>query len=255
MAISGCHNCRKVSPPGTPYEETACASCKLAIEHHRVNKTDLFDTDIPPEELEEQGPSTEDLEAQIPLNVPERILSLMRETCESSIYMGLASTVLRMVELAKLRPVMFEALVLKLRFPHMSYYDIGGIMHCSKQNVLYHLKQAVHVFPELADAIITDTRFSGGRYAIRTAARTYRKDAGMNGLRKGLYGTSLESALIPLDVINKILAAPYMSKEAELAEFDSYTGDEDDIGSEISADTAEVIRHMEGLSDEGKYRP
>jgi len=59
-----------------------------------------------------------------------------------------------------------------MQYPHLSYYQIGAKMTppCSKQNVLYHLSHAVKEFPDLHKAILTDTRFSGGRYAIKTEA-------------------------------------------------------------------------------------
>lgn len=74
---------------------------------------------------------------------------------------------MKMVKLAKFNPTMFEVIIKKMQYPYMSYSEIGDSMtpKCSKQNVLYHLKHAVEMFPEISSALLTDTRFSSGRYA------------------------------------------------------------------------------------------
>lgn len=108
----------------------------------------------------------------------------------------------------------------------MSYHDIGMSLStpCSKQNVLYHLTHAVKQFPDLYKAILTDTRFSGGRYAIKNAVEEKGRHAQIDRVRKKLYDQSPINTRKTIQELKKQFNKPF--KVEVIKDFDKYQEDQ-----------------------------
>lgn len=112
-----------------------------------------------------------------------------------------------------------------MQYPSMSYHEIGRNLNppCSKQNVLYHLSNAVKQFPDLCASIITDSRFSGGRLAIKKIANTIQKQRQIEKIRKILYVQTEANKRKSIQQLKEEFAKPVGSIPIEF--FDSYKED------------------------------
>ena len=98
-----------------------------------------------------------------------------REESFHSLLISLAKTVRILVEMKEKYPETYKFVDAKMMDPTLSYSQLAERFSCRKQNVLYHLKKAVSIHPELSSALIVDTRFSRGIHALRTSPKL-RKD-------------------------------------------------------------------------------
>lgn len=257
MAIHGCHSCGVDLSQYESYEESPCASCKLMKEHYRTPKTALFDSgdedsfaiEYDDKEIDEREEMAKhDLPIDINLydnagdpntataKLPS--LKLLKEVIENQVFIIASSLVLKLTKWSKDNPVMFEVVIKKMQFPYMSYADIGDSMDppCGKQNVLYHLKHAVSQFPELNSALLTDTRFSGGRYALQTVANKNRQVASKKYLQRTIYGDDPAMRAKAMSEITAILRAPFMTAD-EVLNFNPYIENErEDDDEQIACD-------------------
>ncbi len=64
-------------------------------------------------------------------------------------------------------PATFKIVDAKIAEPNLSYSELAERFSCRKQNVQYHLKKAVRMFPELSFALIVDSRFIGKNQALK----------------------------------------------------------------------------------------
>lgn len=235
--------CAKCPVDITKYEnwvDSPCYTCRLGNDSPTTKRPALFDTakTCSPDgeeasylarvdkDLEHAG---EDPEPLPPMNelTPE-MLQTLRRVMEEQIYGVLAGTIIKFLKLGKTSPVMLELVLKKMYYPFMSYSDLGASMKepFSKQNVLYHLKHAVDLMPELASVLLTDTRFSGGRYALRTLAQKKRQEAGEARIKGLLYGDEVSEAQNKsMRELNAILHAPFMVPD-EALNFNAYIQDE-----------------------------
>jgi len=225
------------------YLSSPCATCRLAADYTTTKRAALFDscgTDEAAEEQHEQffakvdeelehlgdaPPKTED---DIKELTPENV-QILTEAIQKQLMITLAGVMVKLLKLAKSSPIMFEIVVKKMQYPYMSYSELGASLKepCSKQNVLYHLKHAVELFPELQSVLLTDTRFSGGRYALQTVANRVRQEAGIKRIQGLLYGELDETtAKLSVKELNAILHAPFMVEE-DVLNFNPYITDED----------------------------
>lgn len=212
---------------GKPYEETPCASCFLTRETNKTNKhSQLFDTDGAIQEALDQNSQPPDklLQAQqiIHEDITPEAIQLIMQACEQNFLIVLSNVVLKLTDMAKSYPALYQILHLKMQYPHMSYYEIGARMTppCSKQNVLYHLEHAVQLFPDLHKAIITDTRFSGGHNAIRTAADKTKRDKQVEKVRKLLYSETEANKIKTFKELTKEFNKPF--RETPIDDFAEY---------------------------------
>lgn len=174
---------------GKPYQQTPCASCFLTKETTNTNKhSKLFDADgaIDQPLIRNQYKDITNLIGQ---ELTEDVLKTIVDACQHNTLITLSNIVLKLVKLAKQSPVMFNILQLKMQHPQLSYYQIGQTLDppCSKQNVLYHLSHAVRQFPQLQKAIFTDSRFSGGKYALRSIVNTSTVSKKCSKIRRLIY--------------------------------------------------------------------
>lgn len=208
-----------------PYEQTPCASCFLTRQTHKTNKHSiLFDTDGAIDEAQEPySEPTYNLEDQSELS--SDAINMIMQACQQNFLVTLSNIVLKLTDLAKTYPPLYQILHFKMQHPQMSYHDIGQALSqpCSKQNVLYHLTHAVKQFPDLYKAILTDTRFSGGRYAIKNAADTRQKQAQVQRVRKNLYKQTDINTRKSIDELKKEFKKPY--KVQIINDFDKYEED------------------------------
>lgn len=226
------------------YMDSPCATCRLAADYTNTKRAALFDSAGSVEAAEEQENSAlaqidKDLEnaGDVPVqqpdllkNITEPVLELLKETMEKQLMISLSGIMIRLLKLAKASPVMFELVIKKMQYPYMSYSELGASMRetCSKQNVLYHLKHAVEIFPELEATLLTDTRFSGGRYALQTVANRVRQEAAKKRIRGLLYGDlDPQTKERNLKELNAILNAPFMIP-TEVFDFNPYIKDEEE---------------------------
>lgn len=234
MSTFGCHSCGVdlESLKGKPYESWPCATCALSKNYDKTFSTGFFDTG----DMEEMiDPSADPREHEfvsadsLKLSVDDiQSLETIKKAISNQIYATFADTIVRMLYMAKKHPVMFEVVLKKLRFPYMSYSDIGASMspECSKQNVLYHLKHAVSEFPELLSVLLTDTRYSSGHYALRTVATKKKRAAAEKEIQRTLYGPACDRySDEEVDRINAILKLPFMMED-DVFTFNAYIQDE-----------------------------
>lgn len=240
MATFGCHNCgvNLKDWEDKPYETWPCASCALSKDYSQTFSTGFFDTGALEEVEYETGDGVPAFPCEhefvtagdFPLKEEElQSLETIQAATARQICSMFSNLLVRLLHMAKKNPVMFEVFIKKMQFPHMSYSEIGDTMdpRCSKQNVLYHLKNVVEEFPELETVIQTDTRYSAGRYALRTIADKRRRDNALEKTQKLLfreYHCVLGSA--DIKTLNFILRLPFLMRD-EVFTFNSYLKDEE----------------------------
>lgn len=207
---------------GKPYQETPCASCFMTKETNKTNKhSQLFDTDGAVQEAIDQNTQAPDklLEAQelIQEDITPQSIELIMKACQQNFLIVLSNVVLKLTDLAKTYPALYQILHLKMQHPHLSYYQIGAKMTppCSKQNVLYHLSHAVDLFPDLHNAIITDTRFSGGHNAIKTAADKHLQDKQIEKVRRLLYSETEANKIKTFAELTQEFKKPFKASPIE----------------------------------------
>lgn len=253
MSTFGCHNCgvNIQDYADKPYETWPCATCALSKNYSHTFSTGYFDT-VKIDEIEAKGGEDEDdteanldsdhdfiLSGSIPLK-PEEVRSLesIRRVITNRICEVFSGILVKLLQLGKRNPVMFEVLIKKMQFPYMSYSDIGSTMSpkCSKQNVLYYLKAAVTEFPELETVIHVDTRYSGGHYALKTLASKRKKELAEQRMQRDIFGNT-GSAFKCTDIkdLNKMLKLPFNVRD-EVFTFNAYIKDEDHLNGKPSAE-------------------
>ena len=241
--VFGCHSCSYHPSPDVPYLESPCATCKLAVEYTNTKRAAMFDSaggsDFDADEEENSALARVDKElenagddpvskqsAQYPLTLDQ--LATLKKAIEDQLMVAISGVVLKLLKLGQVSPIMLELVIKKLQYPHMSYSELGASMETpfSKQNVLYHLKHAVEIIPELSSALLTDTRFSAGRYALKTLAQEARQHYAEQRIQGILYGENDPAFTAHrLKELNAILQAPFLlTKEA--FDFNPYIKDE-----------------------------
>ena len=213
---------------GKPYQETPCSSCFLTRQTNKTNKhSQLFDTDGATQDVVDQNtktPADSLIQQQsMPSGLTPDAIELIMQACQQNFLVVLSNVVLKLTDLAKTYPALYQILHLKMQYPHLSYYEIGARMSppCSKQNVLYHLEHAVKQFPQLHKAILTDTRFSGGRYAIRTQAQKARHKKAVQKVRHLLYEQTEINSQKSMQELMQIFNKPF--KPSNIVDFTDYT--------------------------------
>lgn len=238
-----CGNCGWIPRPDVDWVDSPCATCRLGNDSPTTKRPALFDTEktcSPDGEeasylarvdkaLENAGDDPPP-EPKFDVLTPEMLQTLKR-IMEEQMYSVLAGTIVRLLKMGKVSPVMLELVLKKMQYPLMSYSELGSSMKepFSKQNVLYHLKHAVEMMPELASVLLTDTRFSGGRYALKTIANRRRQEAAYRRMKGLLYGEDdPEMQAKSMRELNSILHAPFMVSDDALnfSAYDYYTKDE-----------------------------
>lgn len=239
MSTFGCHSCgvKLEDYKDKPYEEWPCATCALSKNYTKTFSTGFFDTGDEDDEPADENQRIEyDHEfvttGRFPLTPGElQSLETIKQAVERQIYASFSGLLVRMLSMAKSNPVMFEVVVKKLQFPYMSYSEIGDTMEpkCSKPNVLYHLKAAVKQFPELADVLLVDTRYSGGRYALKTVAEKHRKAVVETRVQQAIYGDKYGIGRYPdVKELNAILRSPVNVRD-EVFTYNAYLKDEEHL--------------------------
>ncbi len=211
-----------------PYQETPCAKCFLSKQTTNTHKhSQLFDTDG----VQSQQPAKRPQPVQVQDILPEKIspdtLAIIVQACQQNFILTLSNLVLKLTRLSKTYPVLFQILTYKMQHPQLSYFEIGRKLNppCSKQNVLYHLSHAVRQFPQLEKSIVTDTRFSGGRYALKTIAQLASRIKQVQIVRRKLYEQNQYNTRKEFDELKRQLQRPY--KVNIISEFDSYLHESD----------------------------
>ena len=240
MPTFGCHSCPYTPSPKIPYEESPCATCKLAVETYNTHRPALFDSGNPLDDDENEFLGVEDKDLQ---NIDERdpdakilkkvkeakdTVGILKDVIEKQVFLAASGMTLSLLKMAKESPIMFEILIKKMQYPWMSYSEIGNSMNpkCSKQNVLYHLKHAVELFPDLNEAILTDTRFSAGHYALKTIANYRKQNKAKQRIQGIMYGEANPGFVARgLKEITRICAAPFMS-DKDVINFNPFINDE-----------------------------
>lgn len=238
MSTFGCHRCKVNLKDweGKPYEEWPCASCSLSKDYSRTFNTGYFDTGKA-EEDESEGYDPFSSEDEHELVVSDTVkltedeihsLETIQAAISNQIYAMFSGILVKLLYMAKTNPVMFEVFIKKMQFPYMSYSEIGDTMEpkCSKQNVLYHLKCVVEQFPELLSIIQTDTRYSAGKYALKTVADRKRQQIAEERAQKIIYGDKYAPfRYMDMKELNKILRLPFNMRD-EVFTFNAYLDDE-----------------------------
>lgn len=221
--------------------DSPCATCRLGNDSPTTKRPALFDTEktCSPDGEEASYLARVDkaLEAAgddppPPPNFDQltpEMLQQLKRVMEEQIYGVLSGTIVRFLKLGMTSPVMLELVLKKMQYPYLSYSELGASMKepFSKQNVLYHLKHAVEIMPELASVLLTDTRFSSGRYALQTVANRRRQENAKQRIKGLLYGNDDPNLQAKsMRELNQILHAPFMVSD-EALDFNPYITDED----------------------------
>ena len=213
-----------------PYQQTPCYNCFMTKETNNTNKHSiLYDTDgALDQQLTEQAQQQLGLtEDPYDLDLPEEdqltpeAITMVMQACQKNFLITLSNIVLKLTDIARQYPVTYQILHMKMQYPSMSYHQIGRNLNppCSKQNVLYHLSNAVKQFPDLCSSIITDSRFSGGRFAIKRVANTANKEKQIQKIRKVLYVETEANKQKSLSELKKEFAKPIDSIPIDYYDF------------------------------------
>jgi len=227
-----------------PFELWPCATCSLSKNYYHTFSTGYFDTlsdEVEDEKFTLDPPEDHPfvIEGSFPLRDNEiDSLETIRAAIEKQVCSMFSGIIVKLLEMAKKNPVMFEVLIKKLQFPYMSYSEIGDTLSpkCSKQNVLHHLKTAVAQFPELGLVIHTDTRYSGGHYALRTLADIKRREQAENAIQRNIYGKHYaQFRHLDMKELNRLLRLPFMVRD-EVFSFNAYVKDEEHVADGAAGD-------------------
>lgn len=239
MPTFGCHNCKAdlKAFEDRPYEEWPCAKCSLAKNYAHTFCTGYFDTADLDAIVDESRVKAEEASFVtmdgVSLNENElATLGTIKDAIAHQIMSSISGIVLALLRMSQTNPTMFEILIKKMQFPFMSYSEIGASLDppCSKQNVLYHLKSAVRMYPEIEAALLIDSRYSGGRYALKTLAETRRQMQVERRVRQNLYGDAWEAQQYRrVEELNEILRLPFVISPRVLS-FNAYVKDEEELG-------------------------
>ncbi len=162
----GCHNCGKNPQKITSFEKTPCANCRAAQDPRLLS---YYSADpAVSRSLQVMHPAYEETDE---IDLKKKLFS------------ALSQAVMLMISLKERYPETYRIVEAKMGNPSLSYSELARIFDCKKQNILYHLKRAVALCPELSCVMIVDSRFSAGRRAVsRPVSSAY----GYTGsLRKG----------------------------------------------------------------------
>ena len=260
MSTFGCHSCpvhkNLDKYKDKPWDEIPCAKCSMGNNYTKTWNTGFFDTGKEDSEVDAiAGDFKFDNEhefvttGKFPLTEEETAtLESIKKAVAQQVCKTFSWLMVRMLHMAKTNPVMFEVIIKKMQFPHMSYSDLGATMEpkCSKQNVLYHLKNAINEFPELESVIHTDTRYTAGHYALRTLAERKMAEEAEKRLRENLYG---RRAVKPMDMeeLNSILHSPLMMRD-EVFTFNAYLQDEEKLNAAAETDRPDTAEPEQRVS-------
>jgi len=160
----GCHNCGRKPRPDEEYEKTACASCRAeqdpAVQSYYQHDRIIF------QKLQVMHPAyaeTSDDRNDRSSIPPE------------ALFAALAQTIQVLLRLKESNPETYRVIEAKMADPMLSYAQLAERLSCRKQNILYHLKKAVRLCPELGCALIIDTRRLGNR--IHSGIRLARENS------------------------------------------------------------------------------
>ena len=150
----GCHNCGKTIVRNTPYAQSPCAECKT-----RQNP-------MPQSQYRNDPAEFPNLQVMHPAyDEPDEIAIELK--IREKLFRSLAKTIRVLTEMKERYPETYKFIEAKMYNPQLTYTELAGMFSCKKQNVLYHLKKATMICPELQRALLVDSRFSGGHYALR----------------------------------------------------------------------------------------
>ena len=255
MGTVGCHKCKLMKPEiyeNKPYEEWPCAKCTLAKEYTRTFSTGYFDTAALEEIADEDRPLYDDpnehmfvTSGSYPLTADElQSLETIKRAIANQMYIVFAGLLVKLLYMAKKSPEMFEVFIKKMQFPYMSYSDIGSSMNppCGKQTVLYRLRKVVEQFPELETVLPTDTRYSSGKYTLKTIAAKKKQELAERHVTNALFGGKYKNYQYTMEDLNKLLRLPFNVAD-DVFLFNAYTRDEDHLnGASENKDSSERVQ-------------
>jgi len=138
-----CHKC-EFKPSGEDYYNSPCATCPaedpLPVSRYSSDPAG-FETKL--------------------IVMPPAYVKELEEV--EAIFASLAVCVFNLIDMRDSHPETFKYVMAKLRSPRLSYSEMAAQFGCKKQNVLYHMKKAVRLMPELSTALLIEKRYLGGR--------------------------------------------------------------------------------------------
>ena len=152
----GCHKCQNAAKSFSSYEESPCSACVTSKDPAPISR---FASDPATFEILTVMHPAYGEEAEAEGRV-EKALS------------ALGQCVRRLVAMKDSHPDTYKFVIAKMDRPSMSYSEIALMFNCKKQNVLYHFRKAVKLFPELSHALIVDRRCLAGRPSAIAEAKS-----------------------------------------------------------------------------------
>ena len=160
----GCHNCGRKPRPDEEYEKTACATCRAeqdpAVQAYYQRDRVIL------QRLQVMHPAYMETS-----NDPNERRGIPPE----ALFTALSQTIRILLQLKESNPETYRVIEAKMADPLLSYSQLAERLSCRKQNILYHLKKAVRLCPELGYALIIDTRRLGNR--IHSGIRLARENS------------------------------------------------------------------------------
>lgn len=215
MAVMGCHNCPVNIDDfkDVPYQQTPCAHCKMAKQpSYSCKRLSLFESDAAVNDVLQKVQAQEQSDPVDVSNVPWAVVQQIKHACQQNLLVTLSNVIIKIVKMAHESPKTAQILLIKMQHPELSYYDIALSLNppCSKQNVLHHLKHAVDMFPQLASALLIDTRFAPGKgSAVHSVAKIQENNKAVSKLRNSIYEKTKSNAVKDIEEISAIFKMPY----------------------------------------------
>lgn len=149
----GCHNCPHVPRKGSDFSKSPCAKCKTAKDP------------LPHSQYEDDPATFSAMSVMHPAYLEEEEHTLLEEF-KKEIFSALSKSVHLLSDMRLKYPETFKFVDAKMQDPNATYNELALRFSCRKQNVMYHLRKAVELCPELSCALLVDTRFSRGFHAF-----------------------------------------------------------------------------------------
>ena len=159
----GCHNCGMQPQKNEVYENTPCAQCRAgqdpAILSYYKRDPAVF------QKLQVMHPAYEEEKTQ--QNTDDNIYYRKED-----LFTALSQAIRVLLRMKEQNPETYRVIEAKMAEPLLSYSQLAEKLSCRKQNILYHLKKAVRLCPELSCALIIDTRRLNGHRSTKLQPRT-----------------------------------------------------------------------------------
>lgn len=155
--MTGCHNCKNAPTPGMEYSKTACAQCYLGKKFAHKNST----------RNEVLGDNIQIVDPDFAFFDDDNDSAAAAVIDLESISFAVFNLLEKLIQIHVDHPITFGMIYEKIRSPNVTYSELAARFNCRKQNVHYHMKRGASLCPELAEALLIDTRWNNSYNSIQ----------------------------------------------------------------------------------------